>query len=141
MLILSTLCECCISFSMTSYKRCDRLLNCEVDFIKHFYPIYYNVISYLLWLNVGKTKKANSGRKFPKLMARYLHLIQETESESNLVRFLLSFDFQSLHKPRHLQGASLKLRPPWRSQDPPPPHRAQNASQKAYYAYPSRRRK
>ncbi len=65
--------ECCISFSMTSYKRCDRLLNCEADFIKRFYPIYYNAIPYLLWLNVGKTKKANSGRKFPKLMARYLH--------------------------------------------------------------------
>ena len=55
---------------MTSYKRCDRPLNCEADFIKHFYPIYYNVIPYLLWLNVGKTEKANSGRKFPKLMAR-----------------------------------------------------------------------
>ena len=40
-----------------------RLLNCEVNFIKRFYPIYYNVISYLLWLNVGKTKKSNSGRK------------------------------------------------------------------------------
>ena len=55
---------------MTSYKRCDRLLNCEDDFIKCFYPIYYNVIPYLLWLNVGKTKKANSGLNFPKLMAR-----------------------------------------------------------------------
>ena len=55
---------------MTSYKRCDRLLNCEDDFIKHFYPIYYNVIPYLLGLNVGKTKKANSGLNFPKLMAR-----------------------------------------------------------------------
>ena len=62
--------ECCISFSMTSYKRCDRLLNCEADFIKYFYPIYYNVIPYLLGLNVGKTKKANSGLNFPKLMAR-----------------------------------------------------------------------
>ena len=69
-LILPTLRECCISFSMTSYKRCDRLLNCEADFIKRFYPIYYNMIPYLLGLNVGKTKKANSGRKFPKLMAR-----------------------------------------------------------------------
>ena len=69
-LILPTLRECCISFSMTSYKRCDRLVNCEADFIKRFYPIYYNVIPYLLWLNVGKTEKANSGRKFPKLMAR-----------------------------------------------------------------------
>ena len=29
---------------MTSYKRCDRLLNCEADFIKRFYPIYDNVI-------------------------------------------------------------------------------------------------
>ena len=55
---------------MTSYKRCDRLLNCEVDFIKRFFPIYYNVIPYLLGLNVGKTKKANSGLNFPKLMAR-----------------------------------------------------------------------
>ena len=55
---------------MTSYKRCDRLLNCEADFIKRFYPIYYNVIPYLLGLNVGKTEKANSGRKIPKLMAR-----------------------------------------------------------------------
>ena len=54
---------------MTSYKRCDRLLNREADFIKHFHPIYYNVIPYLLGLNVGKTKKANSGRKFSKLMA------------------------------------------------------------------------
>ncbi len=63
-------CKCCISFSMTSYKRCDRLLNCEADFIKRFYPIYYNVIPYLLGLNVGKTKKAISGRKFTKLMAR-----------------------------------------------------------------------
>ena len=69
-LILPILCECCISFSMTSYKRCDSLLNCEAVFIKHFYPIYYNVIPYLLGLNVGKTKKANSWRKFPKLMAR-----------------------------------------------------------------------
>ena len=40
---------------MTSYKRCDRPLNCEADFIKPFYPIYYNVILYLLGLNVGKT--------------------------------------------------------------------------------------
>ena len=55
---------------MTFYKRCDSLLNCEADFIKRFYPIYYNVIPYLLWLNVGKTKKSNSGRKFPTLMAR-----------------------------------------------------------------------
>ena len=62
--------ECCISFCLTSYKRCDRLLNCEADFIKRFYPIYYNMIPYLLGLNVGKTEKANSGRKFPKLMAR-----------------------------------------------------------------------
>ncbi len=54
---------------MTSYKRCDRLLNWETVFTKYFYPIYYNVISYLLGLNVGKTKKAISGRKFPKLMA------------------------------------------------------------------------
>ena len=43
---------------MTSYKRCDSLLNCETCFIKRFYPIYYNVILYLLWLNVGKTKKS-----------------------------------------------------------------------------------
>ena len=62
--------ECCISFCLTSYKRCDRPLNCEANFIKLFYPIYYNVIPYLLWLNVGKTKKANSGLNFPKLMAR-----------------------------------------------------------------------
>ena len=55
---------------MTSYKRYDRLLNCEDNFIKHFYPIYYNVIPYLLGLNVGKTQKAISGHKFPKLMAR-----------------------------------------------------------------------
>ena len=55
---------------MTSYKRCDRLLNWEAYFIKRFYPIYYNVIPYLLWLNVGKTKKAISGLNFPKLMAR-----------------------------------------------------------------------
>ena len=61
--------ECCISFSMTSYKRCDSLLNCEAGFIKRFHPIYYNAIPYLLWLNVGKTKKANSGLNFPKLMA------------------------------------------------------------------------
>ena len=54
---------------MTSYKRCDRPLNCEADFIKPFYPIYYNVIPYLLGLNVGKTKKANSWLNFPKLMA------------------------------------------------------------------------
>ena len=57
-LILPTLRECCISFCLTAYKRCDRLLNCEADFIKLFYPIYYNVIPYLLWLNVGKTKKS-----------------------------------------------------------------------------------
>ena len=69
-LILSTLRECCISFYLTSYKRCNSLLNCEAVFIKRFYPIYYNAIPYLLWLNVGKTKKANSGRKFPTLMAR-----------------------------------------------------------------------
>ena len=55
---------------MTSCMRCDSLQNCEDDFIKHFYPIYYNVIPYLLGLNVGKTKKVNSGRNFPKLMAR-----------------------------------------------------------------------
>ena len=54
---------------MTSYKRCDRLPNYEVSFTKNFYPIYYNVIPYLLGLNVGKTKKANSGLNFPKLMA------------------------------------------------------------------------
>ena len=69
-LILPILCECCISFCLTSYKRCDRLLNCEADFIKRFYPIYYNVIPYLLGQNVEKTKKANSGLNFPKLMAR-----------------------------------------------------------------------
>lgn len=55
---------------MTSYMRCDRLLNCEANFIKRLYLIYYNMIPYLLCLNVGKTEKANSGRKFPKLMAR-----------------------------------------------------------------------
>ena len=55
---------------MSSYKRCDSFLNCEADSIKRFYPIYYNVIPYLLGLNVGKTKKANSGLNFPKLMAR-----------------------------------------------------------------------
>ena len=55
---------------MTSYKRCNSLLNWEAVFTRRYYPIYYNVIPYLLWLNVGKTKKANSGRKFPKLMAR-----------------------------------------------------------------------
>ena len=55
---------------MTSYKRCDSLPNCEADFIKRFYPICYNVIPYLLGLNVGKTKKANSGLNFSKLMAR-----------------------------------------------------------------------
>ena len=65
-LILSTLCECCISFSMTSYKRCDRLLNCEVDFIKCFYPIYYNVIPYLLSVNAGKTEKRIPGANFPR---------------------------------------------------------------------------
>ncbi len=54
---------------MTSYKRCDRLVNCEADFIKRFYPINYNVIPYLLGVNVGKTKKANSGLSFSKLMA------------------------------------------------------------------------
>ncbi len=62
--------ECYISFCLTSYKRCDSLPNCEANFIKRFYPIYYNVIPYLLGLNVGKTKKANSGRPFSKLMAR-----------------------------------------------------------------------
>ena len=56
---------------MTSYKRCDRLQNCEADFIKLFYPIYYNVIPCLLGLNVGKTEKVNSGLNFSKLMARY----------------------------------------------------------------------
>ncbi len=54
---------------MTSYKRCDRLQNREADFIKRFYPIYYNMIPYLLVLNVGKTKKVNSWLNFPKLMA------------------------------------------------------------------------
>ena len=54
---------------MTSYKRCDRLQNCEANFIKHLYPIYYNVIPYLLGLNVEKTKKAISGLNFSKLMA------------------------------------------------------------------------
>ena len=111
-LILPTLRECCISFSMTSYKRCDRLLNCEADFIKRFYPIYYNMIPYLLGLNVGKTKKSNSGRKFPKLMARYLHLIQETESESNLVRFLLFIDFQYSRAHVHCSQASPATAPP-----------------------------
>ncbi len=55
---------------MTSYKRCDSLLNWEVVFTRNYYPIYYNVIPYLLGLNVGKTKKAISRRKFPKLIAR-----------------------------------------------------------------------
>ena len=68
-LILPILCECCISFCLTSYKRCDRLLNCEADFIKSFYPIYYNEIPYLLWLNVGKTKKSIFELSFSKLMA------------------------------------------------------------------------
>ena len=70
LLILSPLRECCISFPMTSYKRCDRLPNCEADFTKRFYPIYYNVIPYFLGVNVSKAKNAISGRKFPKLMAR-----------------------------------------------------------------------
>ena len=50
---------------MTSYKRCDRLLNCEVDFIKCFYPIYYNVIPYLLGVNAGKTEKRIPGLLTP----------------------------------------------------------------------------
>ena len=58
-----------MSFSMTSYKRCDILLNCEAVFIKLFYPIYYNVIPYFLGVNVGKTEKTNSGQNFSKLMA------------------------------------------------------------------------
>ena len=62
--------ECCISFCLTSYKRCNSLLNWEEVFTRSYYPIYYNVIPYLLGLNVGKTEKANFGRKFPKLMAR-----------------------------------------------------------------------
>ena len=56
--------ECCISFCLTSYKRCDSLPNCEVVFIKRLYPIYYNVIPCLLGLNVGKTKKVNSSLPF-----------------------------------------------------------------------------
>ena len=36
-----------------------------------------------------------------------LHLIQETESESNLVRFLLFFDFE-----KALRALFKKLRPP-----------------------------
>ena len=55
---------------LTSYKRCDRLLSWEAVSTRHYYPIYYNMIPYLLGLNVGKTKKANSGLNFPKLMAR-----------------------------------------------------------------------
>ncbi len=55
---------------MTSYKRCDSLLNWEAIFTKRFYPIYYNVIPCLLGLNVGKTEKVNSGLNFSKLMAR-----------------------------------------------------------------------
>ena len=55
---------------MTSYKRCDSLLNCEAYFIKHLYPIYYNMIPPYLGMNVGKTEKANSGLSFSKLMAR-----------------------------------------------------------------------
>ena len=69
--LYSSLRECCISFSMTSYKRCNSLQNHGDSFTKDFYPIYYNVIPYLLGLNVGKTKKANSGLNFSKLMARY----------------------------------------------------------------------
>ena len=57
--------ESCISFCLTSYKRCDRLLNCEADFKKCFYPIYYNVIPYLLGVNVGKTEKRIPGANFP----------------------------------------------------------------------------
>ncbi len=59
-----------MSFCLTSYKRCDILLNCEADFIKLFYPIYYNVIPSFLGVNVRKTKKVNSGLNFSKLMAR-----------------------------------------------------------------------
>ena len=70
---------------MTSYKRCDSLPTREAIFIKRFYPIYYNVIPYLLGLNVGKTKKANSGLNFPKLMARQLH----NEKGTFMVPFLL----------------------------------------------------
>ena len=69
-LILPILHECCISFYLTSYKRCNSLLNREAVFTRHYYPIYYNMIPYLLGLNVGKTKKSNSGLNFPKLMAR-----------------------------------------------------------------------
>ena len=84
-------CECCISFYLTSYKRCDSLLNCEADFIKRFYPIYYNVIPYLLGVNVGKTKKANSGLNFTKLMARYLHFTKGRAANIRLAaRFLFA---------------------------------------------------
>ena len=41
-----------------------------------------------------------------------LHLIPETESENNLVRFLLCIDFQSLRKPRHCSFASDATAPP-----------------------------
>ena len=50
--------ECCVSFSLASYKQCESLLNLGDFFTKRFYPIYYNVISYWFELNVGKTKKS-----------------------------------------------------------------------------------
>ncbi len=49
---------------MTSYKRCDSLPNCEANFTKRSYPIYYNVIPCLLGLNVGKTKKSEFRAQF-----------------------------------------------------------------------------
>ena len=68
-LSISELCDTFKICETSSFKDIG-LTELEAVFIKCLYPIYYNVIPYLLGLNVGKTKKANSGRKFPKLMAR-----------------------------------------------------------------------
>ena len=43
---------------MTSYKRCDRLLNSEADFTKRFYPIYYICDSIFAWAEHWKNGKS-----------------------------------------------------------------------------------
>ena len=53
-----------------------------------------------------KNEKSEFRAQISQLMARYLHLIQETESENNLVRFLLCIDFQHLRTLRHCTLAS-----------------------------------
>ena len=58
-----------MSFCLSSYKRCSRLLKCDASFAKGFLSNILQSILCLRGVNVAKTKKADSSQNFSKLMA------------------------------------------------------------------------